>query len=509
MRERMARHAQVMAWAGLAAIVIALGGWLVVGKLELWTEIVGAVGTLLLALTVLLRPNEIKAALTGRQARYGGNALLMSAAFFAIVGLVNYLGARHHKRWDVTEQKQFSISQQSIRILESLKEPVQVKLFFTPGHYNRTQAEDMIKEYAIRSSKLNYEFIDPDLGRRLAIEYNISRDGTTIFERGDRREVTFGVQEQDLTSALLKVTRDEMKGVYFLTGHKELDPESGEDSGYGMIKQMLENENYRVAIFNLAVTDTVPADMDVLVVAGPQTPLSSDETARLRAFFEQGVSLLILVEAGYADPFEGMLADYGVDLTDDLVIDPERSFFGDIATPLVDSYEFHQITKDMGRLSSFFPTVRSVVMKDPSPEGWNAQYLVRSSESSWAEADYRERQVEPDDDEAKGPLGLAVVIEPSVQGSGTGRLVVIGDADFVQNRILSSVRGSVGNVDLFMNAVGWLAEEEELISIRPKPPEQRQVVLTEPQARAVIYSNILFVPLLVLVAGAVVWWRKR
>jgi ABC-type uncharacterized transport system involved in gliding motility auxiliary subunit len=320
--------------------------------------------------------------------------------------------------------------------------------------------------------------------------------------------VTFGYQEQDLTSTLLKVSRDTVKGVYFLTGHQERDPESQEQGGYSLIKQVLERENYKVGKFNYVVTDTVPSDVAVLVVAGPRKPLSAEETLRLSRYVDKGGSLLILAEPGIPDPFGGMLSAYGVELPDDVVIDPTRSFFGDIASPLADSYGFHQITKDLGGLTTFFPTARSVVLSDPGPEGWARQLLVTTSKDSWAETGYREQQVKPDANEVKGPLGLMAVVEPSEVGAGKGRVVIVGDADFVSDDVLNSM-ANVGNADLFMNAVNWLATEEELITIRPKAPEQREVILTPPQARAIIYSNILFVPLLVLAAGALVWWRRR
>ena len=508
MREWLNLYSKYAALLGLACILVALGGWLVAGQAQLWVEILGIVGLLLVAVTVLLQPAQVKAVLTGRQVRYGGNAVVMSIAFLLILGLLNYLGARHHQRWDVTAEKSFSLSEQTIQILKGLKEPVQVKLFFTPQAMGRAEAEDLIKEYAIRSNKLSYEFIDPVTQRRQALDYQVARDGTIIFERGVRREVTFGYQEQDLTSTLLKVSRDTVKGVYFLTGHQERDPESQEQGGYSLIKQVLERENYKVGKFNYVVTDTVPSDVAVLVVAGPRKPLSAEETLRLSRYVDQGDSLLILAEPGIPDPFGGMLSAYGVELPDDVIIDPTRSFFGDIASPLADSYGFHQITKDLGGLTTFFPTARSVVLSDPGPEGWARQLLVTTSNDSWAETGYREQQVKPDANEVKGPLGLMAVVEPSEVGAGKGRVVIVGDADFVSDDVLNSV-ANVGNVDLFMNAVNWLATEEELITIRPKAPEQREVILTPPQARAIIYSNILFVPLLVLAAGALVWWRRR
>ncbi len=469
----------------------------------------GGAGLAALVAIVLLRPEGVSGLARRRKARYGGNAALMSVALNAILGMANYPGARHHWPCDVTAEKQFSLSEQSIQVLEGLTEPVQVKLFFTPVNPNLQQAEDLLKEYKLHSDKITYEIIDPDAQPRMAMDYQVARDGTIVFERGSRREFAFGTQEQDLTSALLKASRDEVRGIYFTTGHQERSPDSAEANGYSLIKDVMERENYCVASYNLAVTDTWPTDMSVLVVAGPQRALSAEETARLASFVEQGGSLLVLVEPGMADPLNGFLRSYGLELPDDLVIDPAKSFFGDAGSPVVDTFTFHQITKDMNGLTTIFATARPLELVEPAPTDWMVQLLAQTSVDSWAEKAYRQQQVKRDEDEAKGPLGLVAAIEPSTTGSGRGRLVVIGDASLVEDNLLTTVGGNIGNVDLFMNAIGWLAEDESLISIRPKETEQRTVVLTAPQARGVIYSSILFVPLAVLAAGVFVWWRRR
>jgi ABC-type uncharacterized transport system involved in gliding motility auxiliary subunit len=497
-----------IALIGAATLLIALGGLLVLGTSALWIEIMGGIGLALLAAAALARPSQFVALLTGRQARYGGNAALMTVALIAILGLTNHIGVRYHWRWDVTEEKQFSLSEQTLSLLYSLEEPVHVTLFFTPMHYNRQQAEDLIQEYALHGKTLDYTFIDPDLDRRVALEYQIARDGTIVFERGHRRQIAFGVQEQDLTSALLQVIRDEKRGVFFLTGHQERDPLDFDELGYSLMKQFLESENYVVDTLNLAATATPPPELDVLVIAGPQQPLGAAELSRLRSFVEQGVSLLVLVEPGMEDPLDGMLRDYGLELPDTLILDPIRSFFGDIAAPLVDRYEFHQITKDMSGLTSVFPLARALQLVEPAPEEWLVQVLAFTSETAWAETDYRSEQTGRQAGDLGGPLPIAVAIEPLDSESGNGRLVVIGNASFCENGLLNQIRG-IGNVDLFMNAVGWLAEDDALISIRPKWPLPRHVILTPPQARAIIYTNILFVPFLVLLAGGVVWWRRR
>jgi ABC-type uncharacterized transport system involved in gliding motility auxiliary subunit len=509
MLERIKSWSLYVALIGATALLVALGTWMIQGEAALWVELCAAGGALVLALAVILNPAPVRAALTGRQARYGGNAALMSVAFLLILVMLNVLGARHPQRWDTTQEKQFSLSEQTRQVLRGLREPVQVKLFFTPSHYSRQSVEDLLKEYVAHSDKISYEFIDPDAQRRQALDYQISRDGTIVFQLGTRREVVFGYQEQDLTSGLVKITSNKVRGVYFLTGHQEVDPDATDQTGYSLIKQALISENYQVNTFNMAVTSTWPSDLSVLVVAGPKQPLTAAELTRLAAFINNGGKALLMVEAGMADPLGGMLHAFGLDLADDLVLDTVKSFYGDIASPLVDRYEYHQITKDLTGLTSFFPTARSVVKANPAPAEWNVHYLALSSASSWAETGYRDQRVKADANEAKGPLGLAAAVEPSAAGTGKGRMVVIGDAHLVDNGTLSTVGGSVGNLDLVMNAVGWLAEEESLISIRPKQPEQRQVILTAPQSRAIIYGSIILMPLLVLAVGVLVWWRRR
>ncbi|NLD72981.1 MAG: GldG family protein [Chloroflexi bacterium] len=508
MRDRLARYAPYVALLGAALIAVALGARLVVGAREIWHEAVGAGGLALLAAAALLRPDAVRRALTGRQARYGGNAAVMSVAMVGILVLVNYIGARYPQRWDVTEEQQYTLSEQTLQILASLQEPVSIKAFFTPAHYSRGQAEDMLKEYAVRSNMVTYEVIDPESQRRLTIDYQIARDGTIVMERGERREVTFGVQEQDLTGALLKVSRDNVHGVYFVTGHQERDIENAEGIGYDMIRQVLESENYNVGTVNLATGEPLPADLRVLVIAGPQVELQPGEIERIEEYIAGGGRVLALVEAGQADPFAGLLEQYGVRLADNVIIDPQQAFFGDLVTPLVSQFAYHQITKDLTGLSTIFPTVRAVEPVEPAPEGWAVTLLAQSSASAWAETAYVAEQVAQDPEEASGPLGLMAAIEPQGEPEGRGRLVVVGDTDFATNEVLAAVRG-IANIDLFMNAIGWLAEEDELISIRPKEYQMRSVVLTSPQSRAVVYGSIIFLPLSVLLAGGLVWWRRR
>ena len=501
--------------AGLVLVAALILG-LVRSRFDLWPRTLLGVSVILVALSALLEPERLQRFFTGRSTRYGSSALVVSVAFLGILVLLNYLSSRYHKRVDLTQDKEFSLAAQTVRILKELEEPVKVTAFFTSSYWASQDVEDLLNEYGYYTNQFTFEFIDPELSPGLAREQGVTRDGTLIFEQGDRREVDYGTEEQDITSAILKVTTAEQKGVYFLTGHQEVDSDSYEGIGLGYMRDALENDNYRVETYNLAITETIPADMAVLVVAAPQAPLMADETERLSSYWGQGGSLLLMVEPGLPDPLAGFLAEWGVVLRDDVVIDPMSSFFGDVASPLVTDFGYHQITSDLVGLTTFFPSARSIERMQPAPDDVTVTALVRTSDASWGETNLSERRVRLDEGEDNvGPLEIAVVLERDLSPGEEeatkqkARMVIFGDSDFASNGVLGSVQGSFGNADLFLNAVSWLAEEEELISIRPEPPAERTVAMTGTEIRLVLYTAVVLLPLAVLVIGGVVWWRRR
>lgn len=508
MVQRMKAYAPYAAYLGLAALGGAAISFLITKKLDLVTEILLGVGLFLVATYVLLRPAEVRRALTGRQARYGSNTLVMSVAFLGILVLVNFLAGRHHLRADWTAEKAYSLSPQTLEILKELKEPVHVTGFFTPADSRRTELEDLLVEYTYHTDKITYEFVDPDANPALARQKGITSYGVLLFERGDKRQETYALDEQDITSAILKVSRDTQKGVYFVTGHQERDPEQFTQDGYSTIKQLLEQDNHIVQTINLAtITTTLPSTATVLVVAGPQYDYAPEEAQRLADFLNEGGRLLVMSDPGRPVPLADTLEAWGVRFRNDLVIDPSSSFFGDVASPLVTRFRYHEITKDLGGLTTFFPVARSVEQITPSPEGVSVAPLVATSNNSWGETDLNNRQVRYDPDaDVKGPVYLAVAARKT---EGGGRLVVFGDSDFASNGVVRAVQGAVGNADLFLNAVNWLAEEESLLAIGPKQTQQRMMVLTQPSMRLILYSTVGLLPLVVLIIGGIVWWSRR
>jgi len=509
MKQKLDPIAAYLAYAGLFLAFAAVIIWLINRRFDFVVAIPLFSGLLLVILYVIIRPAEVRGALSGRQARYGGNAILMIVAFIGILLFVNYLSNRYHTRWDVTEEKAYSLSPQTIQILKGLKEPVTITGFLVSADPRRGRLGDLLDEYQFYTDKVTYEFIDPDMKPALAKQYDISTPGILVLERGDKRQETYAVDEQDLTSAILKVSRDEEKTVYFVTGHKEHDPAASDEKGYSLIASDLEGDNYRVGTLNLsAITDEVPADAAALIVAGSHVTFTEQERNLFIDYLYNGGKVMMMFDPGVNVADLYIMSDWGIRVRNDLVIDPASSFFGDIATPMVNRYPAHLITKDMGGLTTSFAYARSLELLQPAPPNMRVMPLVLTSERSWGETKItRDMQVLYDEQEdTLGPLTIGVAIDETARG---GRMVVFGDSDFVANGMLTSVGGAFGNADLFMNAVNWLTEDEDLIAISPKQVADRQVILTGPQKRLIFYSSVILLPLVILAVGAATWWANR
>jgi ABC-type uncharacterized transport system involved in gliding motility auxiliary subunit len=506
------------AYAWLMAIVsllILAGSGIIYLLNQSWAiqaQIGAGIGAVLLLGAALLRPEAVRTALTGRPVKYGSNAIVMSLAFIGILGLINFLALKHEWEYDLTETGQFTLSAQTIQILEKLDRPVEVIGFFQNSDPRLNRAREYLERYGHYTHHLTYEFHDPEIEPILAQKYELNNYGLVFVSDNQRYEVS-GVDEQTITSGLLRVTSDEEKKVYFITGHGEHSLTDNTEEGYSEVKQALERENYLVENINLAATEAMPADITVLILAGADRQLLDTEVQLIADWMTTGGKLMILVDPLEPVPVEGILQEYGLLLDNDFVIEDEQhalvilgpeGLIPQVIAPLIYQYPYHEITRSLNGFQSFFPLARSINITDVENTNKNAWAILSTSEKSWAETDLQSAQPEytPDRD-SMGPFHLAIAAEDYQNGA---RLVVFGDADFVTNQ---NVSPQWANLDLFMNAVNWLAEEEDLISIRPKQPTNRRLFLTPLQSSLTIFATLIIIPLAVFVAGIGVWWKRR
>jgi ABC-type uncharacterized transport system involved in gliding motility auxiliary subunit len=407
---------------------------------------------------------------------------------------------------------------------------VNIKSFFLEGNFRKNEMENLLQNYAYHSKRIKYEFIDPDKNPGMVKRYEVTTDGTTILESGDKESRITTSSEEDLTNAIVKVSREKKKVIYFLEGHGEASIEDSEERGYSLARQEMEKLAYEVKKLSLALADNFPEDCALLVIPGAQKDLIPNELDTIRNFIANGGRVFFMVDPETAPGMKSFLTEYGIQLEDDLIVDTvSRLMGGDYFMPVVTGYEFHTITEKFN-FATFFPFARSVNQTEDTPEGITTTILAKSSGNSWSERQLQETEVTFNQDkDVAGPVSIAAVItvEPAAKEieeqeqtevdaekeaspeeespEQEGRLAVFGDSDFATNRYYHLS----GNGNLFLNTINWLAEEADLISIQAKTASPKSIQLTASQGRILFFVSTIFLPLLVLVAGITVWMRRR
>jgi ABC-type uncharacterized transport system involved in gliding motility auxiliary subunit len=525
----------LLGWLGVVLVLSAvIAANLHSLKAEAYSRPLAIAGLVCTLLYILSQWREIGQSFAGRQARFGTLAAASVVVVLAILTAINYIGTRRNKRWDLTAAKQFSLSDQTRKVLADLKEPIHVKVFALSNEFERFR--DRLDEYAYASKQVAVEYIDPEKKPAIAQQYGITASGTVVFEYKGRNEKATSDSEQDLTNALIKVIQGRQPKVYFVQGHGEKDTVSAERSGYNGITGALTSSNFATDKLVLAQQGAVPSDADVVVVAGPKTDFLQPEIAYLRAYLARGGKVLLMLDPvlkpdqPQLTQLQALAKDWGVNVGNDVVLDVSgmgQLIGTDESVPVAASYPPHAIT-DNFRLLTAYPLTRSVSPVEGGANGHTAQPIVETSSRSWAETNLKGltggQPAKQDDGDKAGPITLAVAVSAPVtepakpdqkpadqkpadqnERKPETRLVVFGDSDFASNAAL----GVQGNRDLFLNTINWLAQQENLIAIRPHDPEDRRITMTADKARLVFYLTVLVVPGLILLAGVQTWWRRR
>jgi ABC-type uncharacterized transport system involved in gliding motility auxiliary subunit len=442
----------------------------------------------------------------------GVNFAVYTLAVIAIIVLVNVLVYRYaDKRWDLTPNQQFSISPQTAKILKGLKSDVDIYVF--DRQQNFRQQKDLLDNYAAASHHVHVNYIDPDRDPSRARQYGIRTYGTVVVAAGDRHYEAQSATEEGITNALIRLLKGQ-KTACFIQGQGEGDLESTDRSGYSNLKKAFENEGYATKTVVLLQKLEIPSDCSMLVIAGPRNDYPEPEVDVIKKYVDGGGRLLVMLDPGTELPnLAKMLADWNVTVRNDLAIDenPIGQLYGSSPSmPLIIKYGDSPIVEPMKRVATLFPLTRSFEIGKESKSGITATSLCETSPDSFSVTGFnrsmRTVSFRPGKD-VKGPLSVAVAGTVASTGSDSkkeGRFVAFGTSQIASNVYINAL----GNHDLLMNAVNWLSAEEDLISIRPKPPEAQRLNLTVRQMTG-LALRMLIVPLVVIFLGVMVWWGRR
>lgn len=541
-------RASLLPLLGFLALILLLGAvaaYLLAATVFFWILLVLGLSTL--AVFGALNLRHISIFFVSRQARYGANVVISLIGLVGIVVIINVLVSQRFDRTaDWTSEKLYTLSGQTKNILHGLDREVKVLAFFSNNSDNpRMQNQlafgrDVLSRYARETDKLKVEFFDPAADPQARELYGIDFDGTVVFESNGKREQVRIVDEQKFTSAIMKVVRDEIKHIYFLIGHEERGIDVFESDGYQNAKEALEKQNYAVEPLTLTTEPDVPVDCSALVLAAPKTPLIAHEIEAIGRYLERDGKLLLMLEPSIisaVDPNQqlvDLVAQWGVSVANDyvLVVDPRFSYvFVGPAAPFIRDFEFHEVTRYVE--SAVFQTARSVTSKDVERVGLSVKPLAKTIDTigvCWGETERGEDGgFLPEASYTEGvdtppPLSLAVAVElndekdETEEGDASAtpedtapsetrtRIVVFGDTDFASNAYFTNSGGG----DLFLNAINWLTLEQDLIAIRPVDPSQRPLrYMTASEAAFVRMASIFLIPVIVLIIGVAVWWRRR
>jgi ABC-type uncharacterized transport system involved in gliding motility auxiliary subunit len=525
------RILDIVGWIGFALVLIAVAIRFGFPAREQYAFYFAWAGLVSVLVYTLGQWREIANMFQGRQARYGTLAGVSVLVVLGILIAINYIGAKQNKRWDLTANKQFSLSDQSRTVLSKLDAPLQMLVFARETDF--PQYQDKIKEYQYASKRISTEYIDPDKKPAVAKQNQVQQYGTLVFNYKGRTERVTSDAEQEITNGIIKVVSGQQKKVYFTQGHgeKETSGPSDRDS-YSAIAAALGRENYSVDKLVIAQQGAVPDDASVVVIAGPKTDFFPNEIDALKKYLEKAGKLLLLIDppdrpdSPQPANLIALAHDWGVDVGNNVVVDVSgmgRLIGTDASVPVAASYPSHAITKNGGfNYITAFPMARSAAPVSGGVNGHTATSFVETSPRSWAETDIKgllaSGQVSLDESKGdkKGPVVIGSAVNaPAGDASKTPvqpdapkpetRIAVVGDSDFAANSGL----GIQGNRDLFMNIVGWLSQQENLISIRPKEADDRRITMTATQQVNINWLSILIIPGFIFGTGVYTWWRRR
>lgn len=472
-------------------------------------------GAVLIVAYLVTQGKNFVASFGRRSTRYGLSAAVYTIVFIAVLVVLNIFSARYNQRWDLTEARVFSLSPQTVKLLQGLQQDLVVYGFFEKGENPR--ASDLMKSYAYASKRVKFTAVDPDRHPELVKQYKVTQLNTLHIGYGSESTNVTDPSEENVTNAIIKLTKATKKNVLFLTGHGEPKLDDKESpTGFAAAKAALENENYQVKEILLATQEKVPDDTSLLIVAAPEKPLDAHEAEAIDAYLKNGGRLLALLPQAPADGgLKAILKNWGIDVGDDIVVDQQiRLFQGPTlgVEPIADTYNnAHPITRDF-KERTIFPLVRSV--EPAKNENVESTWLVHTSDTSWAEKDiagiFKAGRASLGPDDKKGPISVAAAATAplkklGVEKPGDAKVVAVGTAAFANNRYLQIFF----NRDFFLNSANWLVGQEEMISIRSRSIRASRVQLTETESAAVFYVSFLILPEILLIIGLAVWWRRR
>ena len=434
--------------------------------------------------------------------------LIFYGLLIAVIIVAARLSLATNTAFDWTANQRHSLSEQTIDLLQSIDQPVQIKAFVSPGNDYAAAIQQLLERYQRYTSQLQVEVIDPARAPQQVKEFNIQQQGEMLVLRDNQTERVQDLSEQSLTNALLRVSRSVTPNVVFLTGHGERSPDSEANFGISLWAQTLREQGFEVETVNLASTGQLPDSTDLLVIASPEQSWLPGEIAQLQQFIAAGGSLLWLSEPDRHEHLSELASSLDLQWLPGTVIDPNASLLGidDPSFALISDFANHPLTRDLPSIV-LMPAAAALLSTDSGSSNWQTTELLRTQTETWAElSEVTSTEINFNTDlDIAGPLTVALALERQQPEAETAqRVIVLGDGDFLSNQYL----GNGANQTLATGMINWLTAQDDRLNIAIKPTADNQLELSFSETLSIAIGFLFVLPAMLLGSGLMLWWFR-
>jgi len=484
--------------------------YLVTSVWNTWAISLCIAGLVLFGIWLVVDRHGIKKELKRKKIFYGVNLVVLIIVVLGLVVTANYVSSDYYERWDLTANRQFTLSNETNKVLNRLQHKLKITAFFQEG--TSAKINDLLADYSYLNKNIQYEVIDPDKEPTIAKNYGINTNGVIVLQYKNKTIKIEQANENGITNAVIKLLRNRVINICYLTGNGERDlSDTTKGIGYGKFKQALRDQDYKVRKLLLPSAASIPTTCTMVIGAGAIKPFLPSELKVLTDYLKRGGYLFLMIDSETQTGISGFLSKYGIDVGNNVVLDKVVRLFqgpGLGIAPIVKTYSKKSDITQNFEGETIFPLVRTVdAAKSKNPD-YNIVSIAKTSNTSWADTDLKTlfskgiARFEPND--IRGPVSVAAAGTLKF-GNKIARIAVFGTARIASNKYINALF----NKDLVMNTVSWLVKEENLITIRPKTNKNQQMFLTAAQGKLIFYLTVILIPLLLFFGAMLAYKRMR
>jgi len=509
--------------AGVVMILVGVASYYATRSLHGFSTFSGAnvaIGLALLLVGAVAQARRFRG-FTGAESRrvvLRWTAILAGA--LALVVRIDVAARGITSRIDLTVDREYTLSPQTVALCQKLATLPgdKIEIVFFEDALLAKDVRLLVAAYADKCPAIETRDASRKAPPEAARDLYTTTATTVIACRGDLCDPVGYPSERNITSALLRLSRDRAIRVYFTVGHGEIDLASESDVGYAAVAALLRNQGMEPQALVGPAASEVPADADLVVIGAPERDLLPEELAVLERYLARGGRLLVLAGAGqHSNVYSELLPRWGLELGDGVVLDQAASPLLKDPTPvnlLVHLFApYDPVTRNLSqRTMLLLPRARPVALgRKPTPDD-RLEVAAFASQRAWVSQNLDRAlagaETAPPDGVAPGQVAVVATGRygrGSAAAPAEARIVLIGDRDFAQNRLLESLY----NRDLLLNAVRWLGSDEQGIALSDKGWTPNQDPLTLQQTVAYFYFLAFALPETLLLLGIFAWWRQR